>query len=188
MKPHPYKVPFLANDIRFAGVLISPTLTEKMRDLCIKFDFNKAIRLKMIESFTPLATELGIFIPGWVIGLGIGNEILILNPEKWNNNISLEQLILHESVHIILSEYCNLSIPIWLNEGLATYYSNQDCGNPSKDFDLDCLDYSSDNFYANAKALTEKAVTVLGEDVLIKQLKNWDSECEIMKKIKDCEK
>lgn len=188
MKPHPYKVPFLANDMRFAGALMNSNLTEKVQDLCVKFDFHKTIRLKMIESFIPLATELEISIPSWVIGLGIGNEIIILNPEKWNNNISLEQLILHESVHIILSEYCNFSIPVWLNEGLATYYANQDCGIANNNFDPGSLDYSSDNFYANAKALTEKAIAVLGEDNLIKHIKNWDCECEIIERIMDCEK
>ncbi|MBP5529606.1 MAG: hypothetical protein J6X80_06090 [Lachnospiraceae bacterium] len=98
----------------------------------------------------------------------------------------MAQLILHESVHILLSEYCNSNIPVWLNEGLATFYAGQNCGSAGDEIDVDKLDYSTDNFYANAKALVEKTVASFGEDALIKQLKNWSDECEIMKRIRGC--
>lgn len=187
MKQQPFKVPFLANDLRFAKALSSPYLTKRVRELCGKFGFNKTIRLKMVESFEPVSLALNIFIPNWVIGLGLGDEILILNPERWNNNITMEQLILHESVHIILAEYCNASIPAWLNEGLATFYAGQDCGFPGDDLDVNHLDYSTDNFYAKAKAVVEKAIEDFGETVLLKELKNWNDQCTIMKQIlKDC--
>ncbi len=42
-----------------------------------------------------------------------------------SNNESVENLILHEFVHVVLNLKTQSPLPIWLNEGLAVYLSDQ---------------------------------------------------------------
>ncbi|GAA0696562.1 hypothetical protein GCM10008904_00640 [Paraclostridium ghonii] len=59
-------------------------------------------------------------VPKWVIGTSFDNVILILDHDKWkkSNNETVENLILHEFVHVVLNLKLKANLPIWLNEGL----------------------------------------------------------------------
>lgn len=69
-------------------------------------------------------------VPSWVVGIGWENKIKMvspLNPGGQHTYDSLMQVVVHEFTHIAISNINSglESIPIWLNEGIATYEANQ---------------------------------------------------------------
>lgn len=91
------------------------------------FNFNDKVIVDVIDSLEELSEILEVKVPKWVIGTSFENVILILDHEKWkkSNNESVENLILHEFVHVVLNLKTQSPLPIWLNEGLAVYLSDQ---------------------------------------------------------------
>ncbi|MGL5379340.1 peptidase MA family metallohydrolase [Clostridium sp.] len=68
--------------------------------------------------------------PSWIVGTGWENKIKMvspLNPGEHNNYDTLTQVLIHEFTHILISNINSdlNNIPIWLNEGLATYEAKQ---------------------------------------------------------------
>ncbi len=119
------------------------------------FNFNDKVIVDVIDSLEELSEILEVKVPKWVIGTSFENVILILNHDKWkkSNNESVENLILHEFVHVVLNLKAQSPLPIWLNEGLAVYFSDQYGNykgkkpNINEDFDLYNVNYNNEKLY-----------------------------------------
>lgn len=100
---------------------------DKASDICNIFQYRKKINLVKIYNFQEFNKIFSVKIPRWVIGTGYDSTILLLDKLQWKNpNImSVDSLILHEMIHIILANHCKADLPIWLNEGLAVVLSGQ---------------------------------------------------------------
>ncbi len=119
------------------------------------FNFNDKVIVDVIDSLEELSEILEVKVPKWVIGTSFENVILILDHEKWkkSNNESVENLILHEFVHVVLNLKTQSPLPIWLNEGLAVYLSDQYGNykgkkpNINEDFDFYNVNYNNEKLY-----------------------------------------
>lgn len=100
---------------------------DKGSHICNVFQYRKKINVVKIYNFQQFNKMFSIKIPRWVIGTGYDSTILLLDKLQWKdpNIMSVDSLILHEMVHIILANYCKVDLPIWLNEGLAVVLSGQ---------------------------------------------------------------
>ena len=65
-------------------------------------------------------------LPEWSGAVAFSeNRIIIIKPQKFIDNSKLLITIKHELIHIIIADkYFENNLPLWLNEGLATYLSN----------------------------------------------------------------
>jgi len=66
--------------------------------------------------------------PTWAVGSAFGKTIIQMaspNHAGTTSYTSMLQLIIHEFVHITEAWKTTGSLPIWLNEGVATYYAGQ---------------------------------------------------------------
>ncbi|MCR1934569.1 hypothetical protein ACQX0N_11345 [Clostridium tepidum] len=119
------------------------------------FKFKNEVTIDVVDSLEELSDIVGISVPDWVIGISLPDSILILDHEKWkqSNNEKVENLILHEFIHVILNSKAQSILPIWLNEGLAVYFSGQyenykdKKPNINKNFNFYNMDYSDGRLY-----------------------------------------
>ena len=91
-------------------------------------------------------------IPEWACAVSLSGHIFIKCKSLWSKfNIgTIEETVLHESVHCLLGVLYDTSLPIWLNEGLAIYLSDQSkyySPVPIKDIDFNKLTYSDKDLY-----------------------------------------
>ena len=65
-------------------------------------------------------------LPEWSGAVALSeNRIIIIKPQQFIDNNKLLTIIKHELIHIVLADkYHENNLPLWLNEGLATYLSN----------------------------------------------------------------
>lgn len=78
---------------------------------------------KSEEDYTKLT---GGRLPEWSGAVANSeNRIIIIKPQQFIDNSKLFVTIKHELIHIIIADkYYGNNLPLWLNEGLATYLSN----------------------------------------------------------------
>jgi len=145
------------------------------------FQFSGGVTVKEMPTLLALEKEVGMTLPDWVIGLGGGNTIWILEKSKWENQkMDVSQLILHEFVHIAVNLTIKKDVPLWLNEALAVYLSGQ-----HKDYKLNnhhiyaevdfyALSYSTEYLYIIVTKTIIALVKHYGIDAIIKEL----MECE----------
>jgi hypothetical protein len=65
-------------------------------------------------------------LPEWSGAVAMSeNRIIIIKPQQFNDNRKLLITIKHELIHIVIADkYFENNLPLWINEGLATYLSN----------------------------------------------------------------
>ena len=92
--------------------------------------FNHKLKNK-IKIFFPESEEdyvnlTGDKLPEWSGAVAFSeNRIIIIKPQQFNDNRKLLITIKHELIHIVIADkYLVNNLPLWLNEGLATYLSN----------------------------------------------------------------
>lgn len=85
----------------------------------------------IIKIFFPESEEnfeqlTGGRLPEWSGAVAFSRDrIIIIKPQKFNDNRKLLITIKHELIHIVIADkYFKNNLPLWLNEGLATYLSN----------------------------------------------------------------
>jgi len=65
----------------------------------------------------------------WLVGLAVGDETIhIVSPANPPGNHTFESVmegLVHELVHICVARASTRRLPVWLNEGLAVFYSGQ---------------------------------------------------------------
>lgn len=138
--------------------------------------FGKVI-LEEVPNLKLLEKKTGGSLPDWVIGLSQGERVFVVKKSQWQNQkMDVSQLILHEFVHIALSQCVRKPLPVWLNEGLAVYLSGQ-----YKDYKLEqshirayvdfyTLSYKSEHLYIIAAKALVALVGAYGIDEVMKEL------------------
>ena len=91
-------------------------------------------------------------IPEWACGVSLFENVFVKRKSLWStfNVGSLDETILHESVHSLLAGLFGTNLPIWLNEGLAIYLSGQSKYYRLLTFenaDISKLTYADENLY-----------------------------------------
>lgn len=106
----------------------------------------------------------------WMIGFASGNNVVVLNPQKWKyiDKASIDSIIIHEIVHILINDE-KKNCPQWLNEGMAMLVSEQlydhddtSVSNPYK------LEYGKENFYYEVNGIMNKLVEIYGKRKIIR--------------------
>lgn len=98
-------------------------------DLNIKLD--EKVVIEIYPDISSFHNAIGVSNEAnWVVGIGWDNQIKMLsplNPGEEHTYDTLVQVLVHEFTHILISKINSdlESIPIWLNEGVATYEANQ---------------------------------------------------------------
>ena len=89
-------------------------------------DLKNKIKIFFPESEDDYAKLTGGRLPEWSGAVAISeNRIIIIKPQKFVDNSKFLITIKHELIHIIIADkYYENNLPLWLNEGLATYLSN----------------------------------------------------------------
>jgi peptidase MA superfamily protein len=108
------------------------TISLKIHPEIEKFEniFNHKLKNK-IKIFFPESEEdytklTGGRLPEWSGAVAFSeNRIIIIKPQQFIDNNKLFITIKHELIHIVIADkYFENNLPLWLNEGLATYLSN----------------------------------------------------------------
>lgn len=156
-------------------------LLKKLGKVVHLFNYNKEMSVFLCDSFESMKRKAQDYsMPRWVIGCNRQNKVFILNPKEYiqsNKNTSIESLIIHELVHVIINS-STYNCPIWLNEGFALWYADQ-----VKEYDLSNkpfinpfeMDYSQD-VYSCSALMIKKLFENYAESRLINQLittKDW---------------
>lgn len=148
---------------------------EKVAFLRGIFNYRDEIHLQGYNHQCDMARSLQLTLPNWVVGVGTQDTIHFIKQESGTDEgrLFVGKLIVHEMVHCILHRL-EISLPCWLNEGLAVYISEQsisscnDLTNASTW--LNELNYNSDGFYIKAAALTRLLVNKYGLAYIIERL------------------
>lgn len=148
------------------------------------FSFKRKVIIDVVETLDELAEIINMDVPKWAIGTSFDNVILIVDHNKWkkSNSESVDNLILHEFIHVVLNSK-EILLPIWLNEGLAVYFSDQYQSYKKKklkvgrDFNFYKLDYSSDNVYYISTYIIMELIDEYGVNMVVEEaLKTIDFE------------
>lgn len=164
-----------------------------------KFGFKEKVIIDVVDTLSELANILNMDVPDWVIGTSFDNVILIIDHNNWtrSNSESVDNLILHEFIHVVLNSKSNL--PIWLNEGLAIYFSNQYGSYKNRhlkinqEFDLYKLDYSNNDVYYISTYVITKLINKYGVERIVEETlktKNFEksqifNNCNLLRLLQD---
>ena len=93
-------------------------------------DFDKRIEVYIHPNLYSLKSTMNIDDPSeWLVGLAVGDKTIhIVSPANPPGNHSYDSVmegLIHELVHICVARSSKTQLPVWLNEGLAVYYSGQ---------------------------------------------------------------
>lgn len=147
---------FYAKDLRvLKGIKNYSDFYNRINKIREIFDFDKKVVIDVMNDLKELEDLIETKVPKWVIGTSFDNVILILDHDKWkkSNSETVENLILHEFVHVVLNLKSKGNLPIWLNEGLAVYFSDQYHLFKNQNFDNNIdvnfyeVDYRNENVY-----------------------------------------
>lgn len=144
------------------------------------------INIELIYSRKELNKKIERRTPNWLIGLACKNKIYLFSPlavEKHSSHkkSDLNKIITHELCHIFNAKVNN-NIPLWLDEGLALYLSNQ---KKNKDFKKSDWRFFVDNL--NKKTSFDSFVKHDGYKIsyrLVKKLADKYNRKELLRIIK----
>ncbi|MCL1852726.1 MAG: hypothetical protein FWF88_06790 [Peptococcaceae bacterium] len=113
---------------------------------------------------------LGFSIPVGVKGTGFNNKILLVARNGWIDDFedSIFEILLHEFAHLAVAESFAEKCPLWLNEGLAIYYSGEAKYRDSQGFKADYPYYEKDYadwdlFYFQCAQIVFRLIEKYGE-------------------------
>lgn len=175
------RINFYARDLRvLKGIRDYSDFYNRVNKIRKIFDFDKEIVIDVFDDLQELENLLETKVPKWVIGTSFNNAILILDYDKWktSNNETVENLILHEFIHVVLSLKSKINLPAWLNEGLAVYFSDQYHSFKNQIFDNNIninfyeVDYSHGNIYFISMCVLIKLIDKYGIEKVIHEALN----------------
>ncbi|KNF09417.1 aminopeptidase N [Gottschalkia purinilytica] len=163
------------DDVRLLEIILKDTdFINNLAKIRNTFKYYKKVHIKLFYSLDDMKKYLNISnIPYWVIATTYENEILILDYNIWKSrhNESFGQIIMHEMIHIIINYKTNYTCPLWLNEGLALYFANQE---NFKEVSIDCnpfeLGYESENFYDMCLYIIKKLVHIYSINTIVDKI------------------
>ncbi len=151
--------------------------SENVGKLRRTFNFTNTIYIHAFDSIEELSRKVSYKLPKWVVGTSYDNNILVINYTNQKNKVdTFSSLILHEFVHVILATIKKDRLPIWLNEGLAIYFSGQYKKYNFNNIDL-CrrtnfyeLNYCSNYLYDKSIYILLKLIDKYGVAVILDEL------------------
>lgn len=175
------RINFYARDLRvLKGIRDYSDFYNRINKIRKIFDFDKKIVIDVFDDLQELENLIETKVPKWVIGTSFNNVILILDYDNWktSNNETVENLILHEFIHVVLSLKSKTNLPAWLNEGLAVYFSDQHYSFKNQNFDNNIninfyeVDYSHGNIYFISMCVLIKLIDKYGIEKVIHEALN----------------
>lgn len=158
-------------------LFLQPKWLDKIIYLRKLFSFEKYVQVRMVKSTEELSNLIGHSVPDWVIGTYTGNCILMLDCQSWKTREQIDfcQVFVHEFIHVLTQYTIRSLCPIWLNEGLAVYLSEQlkSINIIPKEVTVDdvyTMDYSSENLYGISGLLVAGLTEKYGLESLIHRL------------------
>lgn len=151
-------------------------LSSKLERLFETFNYKgENIYIRLVDSLKTMSEILGEQVPDWVIGCYKNNDVYILESSNWKNKdvSTVIELILHETIHIIVNNVTKYSCPLWLNEAIAVYFSGQG-RSIAEDNDIELknpyfLSYD-DNIYYNSYVVLKNIIEKYSIDKLVERL------------------
>ncbi len=126
----------------------------------------------------------------WLIGGGTKQGVIfILNPEVYTKESSHKdkndfwKTLKHEYTHIYFKQLTDGVLPLWLNEGIASYLSDQrqSCKNPLNIFSY--FNKSDKDIYAIGYFWVELLINKFGKDKLVGLIKSLELKPSLTEKI-----
>ena len=111
----------------------------------------------------------------WVSAASDGENIYIFS-DKLGKNEDLVELMIHEYVHICVDRTFSSECPIWLNEGLAMWFSGQSSNTAEEKVDnisnfYYANQYTTDKFYNKANYIIKRVLNHISVNQLIDQMR-----------------
>lgn len=152
-----------------------PRLESKINCIKNKFNFHENVYVEELSK-KDLEELLQEEIPQWVVATNIRNNIILIDKIKNNTEEYIEEVIVHEYIHIILNRLTNFKCPLYLSDGLAMYYADQKVENVKldhlKNINLNTLNYSRTDFYILSKNIVDRIIKKYSEEFLINKIKS----------------
>lgn len=145
---------------------------DKINEIRVKYNFHKSVYIYFFNTIDDISCFLGMNVPRWMSGLAIDRFIILLEPKNKKN---FSKIIIHEFMHVVINYITKENCPLWINEGLAQYYSEEykqiDLANKNfRSIDPYKLNSESDLLYSVSANLTSSIIAKYGEVTIIKKL------------------
>ncbi|MDP4268395.1 MAG: peptidase MA family metallohydrolase [Bacteroidota bacterium] len=118
----------------------------------------------------------------WAIGNAVGskNVIQMAKPDKVDETDKQKDVIVHEFTHIVIMKINPINVPIWLNEGVASYEANYNSkinlvvsGFPTfKDLEKNYNTFAKEYGYTFSGSIVDYIVNTYGYDKLYALIKS----------------
>lgn len=116
-------------------------------------------------------------LPYWIKGIGGNRAILLLSPDCWDRdsggNDTIQQVFIHEYLHLAVFDTFRQQCPLWLNEGLAQIIAEQvhfiESIKLKTDVSLYQIGYDDSDFYNQSAKMVSCLVEQHGLENIIKR-------------------
>ncbi|MDE4543204.1 hypothetical protein JJQ93_11150 [Thermoanaerobacterium sp. R66] len=168
-------------DIRMLKYLLSDDVwIKKLQKIREVFDFYSSVDVLLFESVKEVSIYLGLEIPEWVVGTYFDKTIIMLDYEIWKNKGvgTFGQILLHEFVHVVITKITKNRCPVWLNEGIAMYFAEQQVNifkKTNEDFyceNIFELTYDNEELYFISAITVDRLIKVYGIETILFRIKN----------------
>lgn len=111
------------DDLKSIKYILNDSIIDQINYITEIFRYSGTIKIRFLSDRNEFSTILGHKVPKWVVGTSYINVVYIYVNGKSTEFIN--KLIIHEIVHVVIGKISNYRCPIWLNEAMAIYLSNQ---------------------------------------------------------------
>lgn len=141
------------------------------------FSFKEPVHLYFFDTSEILSKTLEMDIPEWVKGVSYGKYILLVKETGWisDMNDSMVEILVHEYIHLAITNTFASTCPTWLNEGLATVLSGQisrmDLSECTDEYPLYSSSYEDSLFYKQSAFAVNKLFEKTGKEQVLNHAK-----------------
>lgn len=168
------------SDIRILEYILSDdSCYQKIAYLRKLFNFYSKVNVLLFDSINEISTYLDLEVPSWIMGAYVNNTIIMLKYECWKDRGlgTFSQIMIHEFVHVIISKITKKRCPIWLNEGLAMFFADQqfyisENNKVTTISNLYKLDYNFGELYVISNRVTNRLIEIYGVDLIISRIRS----------------
>lgn len=150
----------------------------KIRNIRNKFGFYTNVNLYVYDSIDEISRTLNVNIPKWVTAMAVDDVIFISDYSVWKekDNTTFDKVIIHEFIHVIINNSIKSKVPLWINEGIAQYYSEEykkyKLDGRELEKDIYALEVYSPSLYKHSAQTVKLLIDKYGEKYIINKIKN----------------
>lgn len=143
------------------------------------FEFEKPVKVYYFECFEYMQSQFPFKLPNWIKGVSGNCSIYLLAQNNWSDQYAvcetIQQIFVHEYLHLAVFETFASRCPLWLNEGLAQIFAEQFHIQKNIQFNESFYHYGEDyqhpEFYLQSALMTYTLIKEYGMETVVERAK-----------------